>query len=37
METHNHESADTLAGVYDSLRAQPASGEIEALVKELGI
>ncbi len=35
METHSNEGTDTLAGVYDALRAHPASHAIDSIVKTL--
>ncbi len=35
METHNTEAADTLAGVYDALRARPESHTVDSIVKTL--
>jgi hypothetical protein len=35
METHSNEGADTLAGVYEALNANPASHTIDSIVKTL--
>lgn len=35
METHSNEAPDTLASIYDAIRAHPASQEVDSLVKTL--
>lgn len=35
METHSTETTETLGGVYEAIRQNPASGAIEAVVQTL--